>query len=121
MSLTPAQFADAEAAKLSKLPRVKAGRGVEALVDFDVLTPTEEFSEDYDPFAVRTPASSSLQTLPLPSSTNSTREGAVGMDVGVAIGLCICCWSSILPSSWDFVTAIVNSTISGLRVEVRGP
>ena len=46
------QFADVEAAKLSKL-KLKPGRGVEALVDFDVLTPTEEHAEDHDPFAVR--------------------------------------------------------------------
>ena len=43
---------DVEAAKLSKL-KLKPGRGVEALVDFDVLTPTEEPADDHDPFAVR--------------------------------------------------------------------
>jgi len=46
------QSVDAEAAKLSKL-KLKPGRGVEALVDFDVLTPTEEHADDHDPFAVR--------------------------------------------------------------------
>ncbi len=46
------QSVDVEAAKLSKL-KLKPGRGVEALVDFDVLTPTEEHADDHDPFAVR--------------------------------------------------------------------
>lgn len=53
------QFADVEDAKLSKL-RLPAGRGVEALVDSDLLTPKEELAEDHDPFAVRGPLAPQL-------------------------------------------------------------
>ena len=33
--------------------KARASRDVEALVDFDTLTPASELAEDYDPFAVR--------------------------------------------------------------------